>query len=174
MTTQWFQTTTPDLIEALFEELIDQSSEEEHVAMLFNLLQNCLNLAARGAETDQADLQKDGVVGAVAILSFLREHLRTESRDPANGVFRRFYNAAHRQILKAHQQEDVARLRDIRASIAKVIQKPYSSSFFHNCMQETVMNRGSLLRLLMTPEVRQLLCRIDDSERIFAGEPDRR
>jgi flagellin-specific chaperone FliS len=130
MTRQWFQSTKSDVVEELFEELIDQSSEEEHVAMLFNLLQNCLSMAARGAETGQGILQREGVVGAVAILTFLREHLRAEGSDPANGVFRRFYNAAHRQIIKAHQKEAITRFRDIGASIAKVIQKPYSSSFF--------------------------------------------
>jgi hypothetical protein len=160
------------MVEELFEELINQASEEEHVAMLFNLLQNCLSTAARGAETGQGVLQRNGVVGAVAILTFLREHLRAESLDPANGVFRRFYNAANRQIIKAHQNEAITRFRDIRTSIAQVIQKPYSSSFFHNCMQETVMDKAELMRLLLTPEIRQLLCHVDHSLRVFAGWPE--
>lgn len=170
MTIQWFQSTTPDVMEELLKELIDQSSDEEHVSMLFNLLQNSLAMAARGAETGQGVLQRDGVVGAVAILSFLREHLRDQSNDPANGVFRRFYNCAHRQIIKAHQLEAVTQFRSIRTSISKVIQMPYSSSFFHNCMQQTVMTKAELVRLLLTPELRKSLCLIEENLRIFTSD----
>jgi len=170
MTEQWFQTTDPEVIERLFVDLIAEASEEEHVSILFNLLQSCLDMAARGAETGQGILQRNGVIGAVTILSFLRHHLRANSRNPANGVLRRFYNAAHRQIVTAHRDNVGAHLRDVRTSIAKVIQKPYSTSFFHNCLQETSWTRKDLLRLILCAQVRACICRVDSPILMFAGE----
>jgi hypothetical protein len=169
MTRQWIEAVAPEMIEGLFEDLLAEASEEEQASILFNLLQSCLSLATRGAETGQSDLQRDGVAGAVAIVCFLREHLRRDSVDVANGVLRRFYNAVHRQIIKAHRDEAVARFREIRISIAKVIQKPYSTSFYYNCMQESVMSKLDLKRLIRSPELSQAICRLDHTMHLFSG-----
>ena len=169
MTNQWFDAIAPEMIEDLFEDLLVEASEEEHASILFNLLQNCLGLATRGAQTGQGVLQRDGVVGAVAILSFLREHLRNDSSDPANGVLRRFYSAAHRQIIKAHRDAAVGRFREISASIAKVIQKPYSTCFYHNCMRESSITKLDLKRLIRSPDVSQAICRLDHAMPTFSG-----
>ena len=168
MNRQWFEAMAPDVIAGLLEELIAEASEEERISILFNLLQNCIGTAAHGAETGQSVMQRDGVIGAVSILSFLREHLRTDSANQANGVLRRFYQAAHRQIIRAHRDVAVTRFHELRTSIAKVIQKPYSSSFFHNCMQETRMNKGEMLNLMLSFEGRHSICRIENSVRMFA------
>jgi hypothetical protein len=172
MTRQWFKAMAPDVIGGLLDELIAEAGEEERISILFNLLQNCIGMAAHGAQTGQSILQRDGVIGAVSILSFLRDHLRKDSANPANGVLRRFYQAAHRQIIKAHRDAAVTRFHEIRNSIAKVIQKPYSSSFFYNCMQETRMNRAEMLNLMLSFEVRHSICRIDHSMRMFADDEE--
>ena len=172
MTRQWFEAMAPDVIAGLLEELIAESSEEERISILLNLLQNCIGKAAHGAETGQDVMQRDGVIGAVAILCFLREHLRSDSVNPANGVLRRFYQAAHRQIIRAHRDAAVTRFQEIRTSIAKVIQKPYSSSFFYNCMQETRMTKGEMLNLMLSFEVRHSICRLDQSMQLFADGED--
>ena len=172
MTRQWLKALAPDVTEGLLEELVAEASDEERVSILFNLLQNCLALAARGAETGQGILQRDGVIGAVTILSFLRDHLRQDIGNAANGVLRRFYKAAHRQIIKAHRDEAAIRFHEIRASVFKVIQKPYSSSFFYNCMQETAMNRAAMLDLLLSVEIRHCICRVDPFPWAFADEAE--
>jgi flagellin-specific chaperone FliS len=170
MSKQWLKAMAPDVIEGLLEDLVADAGEEELIAILFNLLQNALAMAGRGAETGRSIMQREGVIGAVAILSFLRDHLRDDTGNLANGVLRRFYNAAHRQIIRAHRDEAVIRFREIRQSISRVIQKPYSSSFFYNCMEETEMSRAEMLDLLLSCEVRQCICRIDQS--IFAFSSD--
>lgn len=163
MTMQWLKAMTPDVIEGLLEDLVAEAGEEERIAILFNLLQNGLSRAARGAETGHSIMQREGVVGAVAILCFLRDHLRKDSSEVANGVLRRFYNSAHRQIISAHRNEAMPRFEEIHASISRVIQKPYSSSFFYNCLQETAFSKAQMLDLLLSREVRHCLCRIDQS-----------
>ena len=172
MTKQWFEAMAPDVIAGLLEELIAEASEEERISILFNLLQTCIGTATRGAETGQELVQRDGVIGAVAILCFLREHLRPDSVSPANGVLRRFYQAAHRQIIRAHRDSAVTRFHDIRTSIAKVIHKPYSSSFFYNCLQETRMTKAEMLNLMLSFEVRHSICRIAPSLRMFADDEE--
>jgi hypothetical protein len=127
-------------------------------------------MAARGCESGHGVMQQNGVVGAVAILCFLRDHLRQDSAAPANGVLRRFYNAAHRKLLRAHRDDQTALFLDLRASIAKVIQKPYSRMFFLNCTQETVMSKVELTRFILCAEVRGAIFRLDHSMRVFAGE----
>jgi len=170
MTMQWFKATDPDVVEGLFEELIAEAGEEERISILFNLLQNCIGMAAHGAETGQDILRRDGVIGAVSILCFLSDHLRRDVDNEANGVLRRFYQAAHRQIIKAHRDVTVTRFHELRASIAKVIQKPYSSSFFFNCMQETNMTMGEMLKLMLSHEVRFSICHIDHSMPFLAED----
>ena len=64
------------------------------------------------------------------------------------------------------------RFEEIRASVSKVIQKPYSSSFFYNCMQETSISPTQMLDLLLSSEVRQCICRIDASMFAFSNETD--
>ena len=59
---------------------------------------------------------------------------------------------------------------ELRASIAKVIQKPYSRMFFLNCTQETLMSKVELTRFILCAEVRGAIFRLDHSVRIFAGE----
>lgn len=170
MSRQWLKAMAPDVIEGLLEELVADAGEEERVAILFNLLQTCLTMAARGAEIGHGVMQRDGVLGAVAILSFLRDHLRPDSDSVANGVLRRFYNAAHRQIISAHRDDAMPRFQQILASIAKIIQKPYSSSFFYNCLQETVMSRSQVRGLLLSDAVRQCVCRIDQDILAFSSD----
>lgn len=163
MSRQWLKAMAPDVIEGLLEELVADAGEEERIAILFNFLQASLSMAAHGARIGQGVTQREGVIGAVTILSFLREHLRADSSNVANGVLRRFYNAAQRQIIAAHRDDAMTRFEEIRSSIAKVIQKPYSSSFFYNCMQETVMSRAQMLDLLLSDAVRPCVSRIDQS-----------
>lgn len=172
MTRQWFKAMAPDVIEGLLEELIAEAGEEERISILFNLLQNCIGMAAHGAQTGQGVLQRDGVIGAVSILCFLCDHLRRDSSNPANGVLRRFYQAAHRQIIKAHRDVAVTRFHEIHTSISKVIQKPYSSSFFYNCMQETRLTKAEMLKLMLSFEVRHSISRMDHSMRIFADDEE--
>ena len=167
MTKQWLKAIDPDVIEGLIVDLVADAGEEERIAILFNLLQNCLSMAANGAETGQGIMQRDCVVGGISILSFLRGHLRVESPNVANGVLRRFYNAAHRQIITAHRDEAAVRFEEIRLSIAKVIQKPYSSSFFYNCMQETAISKKQMLDLLLSGDIRRCIWRIDQSTFVF-------
>ena len=173
MSMQWLKPVAPDVIKGLLEDLVADSGEEERVAILFNLLQNCLSLAARSAVNGQGVMQREGVVGAVSILSFLRDHLRANSANVANGVLRRFYNAAHRQIITAHRDDAALRFDEIRASISKVIQKPYSSSFFYNCLQETTMSKEEMLELLLSAAVRTCIGRIDQPMFILSRDADR-
>ena len=172
MSKQWLKAMPSDVIEGLLEDLVADAGEEELIAILFNLLQNALGLAARGAETGRSIMQRDGVIGCVAILAFLREHLRSDAGNPANGVLRRFYNAAQRQIITAHRDDAVIRFQEIRTSISRVIQKPYSSSFFYNCMEETEMSKPEMLDLLVSREVRQCISRIDQSIFVFSNDPE--
>ena len=170
MVSKWFEAIAPEVVDDLFGDMLAEASEEENISILFNILQNCLGMAARGCESGHGVMQTNGVVGAVAILCFLREHLRQDSDAPANGVLRRFYNAAHRKLLRAHRDDQAALFHDLRASIAKVIQKPYSRMFFLNCTQETAMSKVELTRFILSSEVRGAIFRLDRSMRIFAGE----
>ena len=172
MSSQWLKSFAPDETAGLLEELVAESDGEERIAILFNLLQNSLVMAARGAKMGHGVLQRDAVVCAVSIISFLRSRLRSDSASIANGVLRRFYNSAHRQIIKAHRDEAAVRFEEIRTSVSKVIQKPYSSSFFYNCMQETSISPVQMLDLLLSSEVRQSICRIDASMFAFSNETD--
>lgn len=173
MMSEWFDAITPDVMADLFEDLLAEASEEENISILFNMLQKCLGIAAHGGETDQRALQKHGVVGAVAILCFLREHLRRDSGALANGVLRRFYNAAHRKLITAHRDNEAALFHELRASIAKLIQKPYSRMFFLNCINETSMSTAELKSFILSEEVRCAIFRLDPSDQIFAGAGER-
>jgi len=173
MISEWFEAITPDVMADLFEDLLAEASEEENISILFNMLQNCLRMAARGCETGQSPMQRQGVVGAVAILCFLREHLRRDSGAHANGVLRRFFNAAHRKLLVAHRDNQAALLQELRASIAKLLRKPYSRMFFLNCMNETSISTAQLKSFILSDEVRCAIFRLDPSEKIFAGAGER-
>jgi flagellin-specific chaperone FliS len=169
MKNEWFEAITPEVMADLFEDLLAEASEEENISILFNMLQKCLGVAAHGCETGQGALQKHGVVGAVAILCFLREHLRRDSGAHANGVLRRFFNAAHRKLLVAHRDNQAVLLQELRASIAKLLRKPYSRMFFLNCINETSMSSVELKSLILSDEVRCAIFRLDPSEQMFAG-----
>ncbi len=171
MTYQWIDAITPEVVDVLFEDLLVEASGEEHVSILFNALQNFLDMAWGGGASGKPEMQSDGVVGAVAIISFLREHLRKDSPNLANGVLRRFYNAAHRQIITAHRDHAFEQFREIKASISKVIQRPYSRGFFQHCMQETHMEKVELVRFLLSRDVRGGLFAVDQSIRILGNSP---
>ena len=171
MTYQWIDNITPEVVDVLFEDLLTEASGEEHVSILFNALQNFLDMAWSGGVSGKREMQSEGVVGAVAILCFLRDHLRKDSLNLANGVLRRFYNAAHRQIITAHRDDAVEQFREIKASISKVIQRPYSRGFFQHCMHETHMEKLELVRFLLSSDVRGGLFAIDQSIRILGNSP---
>jgi hypothetical protein len=171
MTYQWIDAITPEIVDVLFEDLLTEASGEEHVSILFNALQNFLDMAWGGGVSGKQDMEMDGVLGAVAILSFLREHLRKDSPNLANGVLRRFYNAAHRQIITAHRDEAYDQFSEIKKSIGKVIQRPYSRGFFQHCMHETDLEKLELVRFLLSNEVRGGLFAIDQSIRILGETP---
>ena len=170
MVSKWFETIAPEVVDDLLEDMLAEASEEENMSILFNILQNFLRMAARGCEAGHGVMQTNGVVGAVAILCFLREHLRLDHTSPANGVLRRFYNAAHRKLLKAHRDEQVILFHELRASIAKLTRKPYSRMFLLNCMEETTMSKQELTRFILCDEVRNAIFRRDHSMRMFSGE----
>ena len=171
MTYQWIDAITPEVVDVLFEDLLTEASGEEHVSILFNALQNFLDMAWGGGVSGKSEMQSEGVIGAIAIISFLREHLRRDSPNLANGVLRRFYNAAHRQIITAHRDEAFEQFREIKASISKVIQRPYSRGFFQHCMHETHMEKLELVRFLLSAEVRGGLFAIDQSIRVLRDSP---
>ena len=173
MISEWFEAINPDVMADLFEDLLSEASEEENISILFNMLQNCLRIAARGCETGQSLMQRQGAVGAVAILCFLREHLRQDSGAHANGVLRRFFNAAHRKLLVAHRDNQAALLQELRASIAKLLRKPYSRMFFLNCINETSISTAELKSFILSEEVRCAIFRLDPSEPLFAGAAER-
>ena len=173
MKNEWFEAITPDVMADLFEDLLAEASEEENISILFNMLQKCLGVAAHGCETGQGALQKHGVVGAVAILSFLREHLRRDCGALANGVLRRFYNAAHRKLIAANRDNEAGLFHELRASIARLIQRPYSHMFFLNCINETLMSTAELKSFILSDEVRCAIFRLDPSEQMFAGAGER-
>ncbi len=173
MVSKWFEAIAPEVVDDLLEDMLAEASDEESMSILFNILQNCLRMAARGCEGGHGVMQKNGVVGAVAILCFLREHLRQDHTSPANGVLRRFYNSAHRKLLKAHRDEQASLFHELRASVAKLTQKPYARIFFLNCMEETAMSKAQLTRFILSPEVRNAIFRRDHSVRMFAGDGER-
>jgi flagellin-specific chaperone FliS len=173
MISEWFEAITPDVMADLFEDLLAEASEEENISILFNMLQKCLGIAGHGCETGQSALQKHGVVGAVAILCFLRDHLRRDSGALANGVLRRFYNAAHRKLIAAHRDDEAALFHELRGSIAKLIEKPYSRMFFLNCINETSMSTAELKSFVLSDEVRCAIFRQDHAAQIFAGDGER-
>jgi flagellin-specific chaperone FliS len=171
MTNQWLEAIAPEMIDVLFQDLLVEASEEEHVSILFNALQNFLTLAWGGGAAGKAEAQRDGVVGAVAIVCFLRDHLKKGKRSPANGVLRRFYNAAHRQIINAHRDGTWEHFHEVKSQIAKVVQRPYSRSFFMNCTSETNIGKAELVRFLLSSEVRGGLFSLDASVRVLANTP---
>jgi flagellin-specific chaperone FliS len=171
MSNQWIDAITPEIVDVLFEDLLTEASNEEHVSILFNALQNFLDMAWGGGASGKPEMQSDGVLGAVAIICFLREHLRKDSPNLANGVLRRFYNAAHRQIITAHRDDAFEQFREIKASIGKVIQRPYSRGFFQHCMHETYIEKLELVRFLLSRDVRGGLFAVDQSIRILGNSP---
>ena len=171
MSNQWIDAITPEIVDVLFEDLLTEASNEEHVSILFNALQNFLDTAWGGGASGKREVQNDGVLGAIAIICFLREHLRKASPNLANGVLRRFYNAAHRQIITAHRDDAFDQFREIKASISKVIQRPYSRGFFQHCMHETHIEKVELVRFLLSRDVRGGLFAVDQSIRILGNSP---
>ena len=66
MVGKWFEAIAPEVVDDLFGDMLAEASEEENISILFNILQNCLGMAARGCESGHGVMQQNGVVGAVA------------------------------------------------------------------------------------------------------------
>jgi len=144
-------------LDSIFEDLVCEASEEELLSILFGVLQSFLDTAWGAAAAGDDIGRTHAVHGALDVIAFLRERLHKDSPRPANGVMRRFYNAVHRQIIDSCRDESAEGLRGVRLSIAKVVEPPYSRSFFRNCAQETRMVRAELVRFLCSPGMRRAI-----------------
>ena len=146
-----------ETLDSIFEDHVCEASEEELLSILFGVLQSFLDSAWSSAVAGDELGRKHAVYGALDVIAFLRERLHKGSQRPANGVLRRFYNAVHRQIIDSCRDDSAEGFRGVRQSIAKVVEPPYSQSFFRNCAQETRIVRAELVRFLCSPGMRRAI-----------------
>ena len=122
MTNRWIDELSVTALEAIYEDIVFEANLDEHLAILFGVLQNFLEKAWLGGVSGNAQMEKSAVLGAIEVIGFLRSHLNPVSDHAANGVLRRFYNGAHRQIITAHRDGNFAELRVVRAQIKKLVE----------------------------------------------------
>jgi flagellin-specific chaperone FliS len=152
-----FEAIERSTLDSIFEDLVCEASEEELLSILFGVLQSFLDSAWSAASENDEIGRRHSVYGALDVIAFLRELLHKDGARPANGVLRRFYNAMHRQIIDSCRDGSGEGFRGVRRSIAKVVEPPYSRSFFQNCAQETRMIRSELVRFLCSPGMRRAI-----------------
>jgi len=167
MTNRWIDELSVTAREAIYEDIVFEANLDEHLAILFGVLQNFLEKAWLGGVSGNTQMEKSAVLGAIEVIGFLRSHLNPVSDHAANGVLRRFYNGAHRQIITAHRDGNFAELRVVLAQIKKLVELPYSKGFFQNCRRETAIDRKELVRFLFSAQVRDALPCLDHPIKLF-------